>query len=360
VKKIYVSAYLNFNFGDDLMVQHLFERYPTTKFIVYAKDYRYRDIFKVYPNVEIKHNIFVDNKYVNYLLNQFPQFDFIFPRRARSFDATVIVGGALFVENKRARKSFIRRSNLITNSPKTFIIGANFGPYESEEFKDKHDELFSRCEDVCFRDEYSFKLFRENPSVREAKDIVFSMSNPVKSIGNKILGISVIDVLRKCSFQESDEFYRKMAEVATYYIQQGYRIHFFSFCKYEGDEDAIQQILTKLDESMIASCEKVFYSTDINEVLLKIKQLDGMISTRFHAIILGLAFGIPTLPIIYQSKSINMLKSIQFDEDFYSLDEFSGVNAKVIFENLAKYRYQCRLVEEALSQFQKLDQFLKE
>ncbi len=35
--------------------------------------------------------------------------------------------------------------------------------------------MLSDVEDVCFRDKYSYNLFKELPNARQAADIVFSM-----------------------------------------------------------------------------------------------------------------------------------------------------------------------------------------
>ena len=47
-----------------------------------------------------------------------------------------------------------------------FILGANFGPYITQDFFDKYFFLFSKCHDICFRDSYSKELFKNLDNVR--------------------------------------------------------------------------------------------------------------------------------------------------------------------------------------------------
>ena len=69
----------------------------------------------------------------------------------------------------------------------TFIIGANFGPYTSEEFLFHAIQQISKTRDCCLRDRYSYNLLSKQLSnVRYAPDILFGYSYlPKEKSGNR-------------------------------------------------------------------------------------------------------------------------------------------------------------------------------
>ena len=70
-----------------------------------------------------------------------------------------MLGGSLFAENKGmiAEKMQFRNLEYATNkAKKSFVIGSNFGPYKTEQFKTNYTKLFKNMEDVSFRDQKSY------------------------------------------------------------------------------------------------------------------------------------------------------------------------------------------------------------
>ena len=68
-----------------------------------------------------------------------------------------------------------------------FVLGVNYGPADSEAYKEWCAHYFEGKTDVCFRDRASYELFRENPAVRLAPDIVFGIRKYgilPKTVGN--------------------------------------------------------------------------------------------------------------------------------------------------------------------------------
>ena len=57
----------------------------------------------------------------------------------------------------------------------TYILGANFGPYETESYRVLVQEYLAKAEDVCFRDEWSKEKFPELSNIRFAPDIVLGI-----------------------------------------------------------------------------------------------------------------------------------------------------------------------------------------
>ena len=128
-----------------------------------------------------------------------------------------------------------------------------------------------------------------------------------------------------------------------------------SFCKYEGDEKAIDSIISKVN-----NVEKYYYNGDLNGALGLLGESDIIVGSRFHANILGLVMNKTIIPIAYSDKTINTLNDINFKGrilDIRNIDEFDvstlsdlDLNYKL---NIDKYR------KEAEKHFKELDRFLK-
>jgi len=84
-------------------------------------------------------------------------------------------------------------SQLFDRKPK-YIIGSNFGPFQSADFKSFYEHLFTNCTDVCFRDTYSFSLFSHLPQIRYRPDIVFQYKLPQVAKQKSSVGFSIIDL----------------------------------------------------------------------------------------------------------------------------------------------------------------------
>src|SRR5699024_4713602 len=148
MKKVMIYAYTSSNLGDDLFIKELCERYPNTKFQLYAhSDYKK----KFYNNKNL--NIISNNNLFNRLIN--------FCSRKFKFINSI--------------QKYKRMNSVLNFKKPVYIIGANFGPYEDKDFVQKHNNLFKKVTDVCFRDKYSYQLFETNENVRLANDVIFQM-----------------------------------------------------------------------------------------------------------------------------------------------------------------------------------------
>ena len=166
MKKILVNAYLSLNFGDDLFLKILFERYDNVKWFLNSGDNRYLKIFK---DIELEENICT--KILKKLkIKKFHSINF------EKYDAGVYIGGSMFMESQTWKLDYDKLKYLLDNFNKNskpyYILGCNFGPYSNKGYEEKYKMLFSKAEDICFRDSYSYEIFKELSNVRIAPDIV--------------------------------------------------------------------------------------------------------------------------------------------------------------------------------------------
>ena len=162
--KVFLIAYYKGNFGDDLFVREILERYPKVQFYSYVGKEEYAKPFEKYQNIH-----FIFEKMNISEIDMAP------------YDACLYIGGSIFVENlPQSKKRLENYRDFAINCKKEgkpyFYMSSNFGPYETNEYYEIARDLFSNCEDVCFRDKYSANLFKDLETVRYAPDVVFSLN----------------------------------------------------------------------------------------------------------------------------------------------------------------------------------------
>lgn len=303
---VYLKAYLKKNLGDDLFVKIITDRYPNTNFYSFSlnnySEKCYNSNLKVASGIKIK---------LEKALQKISRGKYRIERRyIKDTDSTILIGGSMFIQYK----NFLY-SNMLEhyNNKKYYIIGTNFGPYNTEEYKKSVKYFLKDAEDVCFRDQYSYECFKELANIRYSPDIVFSMNtDEIMAQEKKEVFISVIDCNKKFSQKETEKYEELIINIIRLYINKGYKIILGSFCKDENDEIAVKRIVKKCSENEKKYIEKYFYRGNLNEALKKISEAKIIVGTRFHANVVGLLLNKTIIPIIYSNKTKNMLNDINF------------------------------------------------
>lgn len=365
--KVFIYAYLNYNLGDDLFVKTLCEKYSNIKFIAYAPDSNYIQVFQKLPNLKLYTNHSWQVKRIKDILrrmkNRNKDRDYV--RHVLSYfcKAYIVIGGSLFqqpIDNwmKHCNATEFRA---IRKRP-TFIVGSNFGPFTSEEFYQNYKRIFSKYTDICFRDSYSYELFHDLENVRMAPDILFDLQYKKRENKSKQIAISIIKLAKRESLKSLSDSYRdKLIEIIKYYIFQGYTVKLFSFCKPEGDEEMINELEENLSEIEKESIKKCFYSYDMDLVINELQESELIIATRFHCMILGWVFHIPVFPIVYSDKMLNVIKDIRFQGKYVELRNINELNVQDVDYNFNNQITidETKIKEMAKDQFTGIDQYIK-
>jgi colanic acid/amylovoran biosynthesis protein len=359
-KKILVSAYYATNLGDDLFLKIVFDRYPDIEWFLLTSNEIYLKTFKDYKNVHIiktlniklgKRNINLFNKLNENLL------------KFRKYDAFLNIGGSIFIESKDWEKGLITRGYLPgqfkKNNKKTFIIGANFGPFGNDLFAERHKEFFSKFDDICFRDSYSYYLFKDLDNVRYAPDVVFNLELENSKSPEKCIGFSIIDLKnRKGLTQHYLKYNEKVIQLVDNYVDLGYKIKFFSFCENEGDLNIINYIRSNVNPHYINQIKVINYEGDIDQFLDEYKTCESIVGTRFHSIILALLLNQGVFPIIYSDKTYNVLKDLSIENYCYIKDiEKLEISEVVSISKVNKLKNKT-ILSKAVKQFEQLDAFI--
>lgn len=360
MKKVMVKAYTQFNLGDDLFIKILCERYPRTKFILYAPK-RYKSTFGKMKNIRFYHNDSLFVRLTNYIFRKIKFNDFFLKNIIRKCDAVVQIGGSLFIQRNDWEKHLYHTKTIRKEGQPYFLLGANFGPFTDKDYYDRYKEVFSEYTDVCFREKYSYELFQDLDNVRRADDIIFQLdTKEIREKNKKNVIISVIKPSVRKDLQGYDEvYYSKIRDIATYFMEKEYTVTLMSFCELEGDKEAIEVIANLIPNKFSAHLIKHYYNGNLQESISTIKESSFVVATRFHSMILGWLFNKAVFPIVYSDKMENVMSDINFLGYSTRLQDIDNVEPERVFDALKTNRIEVyQQIKNAEGHFEKLDEYL--
>jgi colanic acid/amylovoran biosynthesis protein len=364
-KQALIKAYTNCNLGDDLFIETLVDRYPSVNFILYAP-YLYKDIFASKANLKICNTSNLVVRIINFIFRKIKVSNNIVNIVSLFKSKTnIIIGGSIFIEPSTEVKYIINDDKALNKKQKNFIIGSNFGPFSNNDFLRWHIKYFDKFEDICFRDKYSSHLFEELINTRYANDVIFTYKENIKIKEERSIFISILDFKARPKLQHlQKEYEEKIVEIINCFVEDGYIVKLSSFCKNEGDEEMMSDILK--NENLSVNAKKniilVKYKGNIYEALKQIKSSEYVIATRFHAMILGLLFGKKVFPIIYSDKMKNVILDNEWDMKYIDVINIKDLTVEDLKNNFINSEPIdiSKCIESAENQFAILDKYLKQ
>ena len=348
MKKVFLLAYPEINLGDDIFVVMLLKRYPEIQFFINIPDVSKRIAFNGIKNISFIQNV-SDRK----------DYDSI---DVREYDAFIYIGGSVFMENDWGLQDNTNINRFVLRAKELgkpfFYISSNFGPCKTQEYFEVSKSIISNCKDVSFRDKYSYELFKDIPSVRYNPDLIFGYDVGNINCEKGTIGISVIGFdIREELVKFSDRYYDLLEKSIREYIKAGKNVVLFSFCKIECDEIGIDILLKRFSPEELEYIKVVKYDGDIDKFIDEYKNMEYMICTRFHSMILSAVCGQKIYCVSYSKKINNVADDLNFDikiqniknleSDIIKLDDFKKVNDEII-----EY---CK--KESVKQFEAFDRF---
>lgn len=355
-----VYAYTKLNLGDDLFIKILSERYPNTMFYLYAPK-EYKQLFKDINNIKV----FSKNNPIYRLINLFSRminYDNLLIRTllAKKSHASVHIGGSLFIQDERWKKRYEDYKHLQFNGKPFFLLGANFGPFEDEDYYLCYKELFKQYTDICFRENYSYELFSKLPNVRKADDIIFQLKTKPSKNDNRNVAISVIKPsIRKYLSNYDEIYYKKIKDITIYFIDKGYTVSLMSFCESEGDREAIQEIMKILPDDKLDMVKAHYYKYNIDGTLKVIEESDFIIASRFHSMILGWISNKPVFPIVYSNKMTNVMDDVGFQGFYTDFNNIEKLKPSDVYESMKSNLISVsKQIKNSEGHFKLLDRYL--
>ncbi|SYW09687.1 polysaccharide pyruvyl transferase family protein [Oenococcus oeni] len=369
--EILVDGYWQRNLGDDIFLKIICEKYPKIKFKTFMT--RTNSFLTEEKNLEIKR---YSNGFLWRALNRLVLVLGLANRKiiaASQADAVVEIGGSIFMlagDGKLQQVEKIRRRILQKNSD-YFVIGSNFGPYFSSRQLDFYTNFFHAISGTYFRDRNSYELFAGQDNIGLAPDVVLGLDAEkyqIRKTGNQKIIISVIDCCQKSKapggeyLSELQQIYVcQIANIANRFVNKGYEVVLFSFCEVEGDLRAAREILSYLRKTFPRAANKVtiYNHESVDQSLRIISTADYVVATRFHAMVLGWVFQIPTYVISYSRKTTDVIDYVWPGQKYVDIRNLQDLDFKEAFSSRAIPDDRlARAKKESQLQFTFLDNFI--
>jgi colanic acid/amylovoran biosynthesis protein len=327
-RNIMIVGYWENNLGDDCFLEIFNQRYPNSTIYLLTQK-KYKKVYQ-YPQVRV---ICYDDWYyriMNALLRFLGLPSLFYAKYSKKCDTAVILSGSYFMEDNFWRRSLSNLDTMRKNVKHTFVIGTNFGPYKSNDYIEGYRQFFEQCDDVCFRDQSSFELFKDLSHVRMAPDIVLGMDvRPTKK--EKRLIISVIDCNKsEILAQYEQDYIAKMKEITHTYLNLGYFVTLFSFSEKQGDVKACEQIAQDIKNERL----EIFNHNNVALSLEKMSTAQLVVATRFHAMILGWVFDSHVYPIVYSKKMSNVIDDLGYSGEYCEVSDIKDLDCNRLVEVL--------------------------
>jgi colanic acid/amylovoran biosynthesis protein len=327
-RNILIAGYWENNLGDDLFLDIFTKRYPDSNiYLLSQKKYR-----KTYQSEQV-HVVCYDElsyRMINALRRLFKLSSLFYGKYAKKCDTAVILSGSYFMEEGAWQRQLTNLMSIGNNIRHTFVIGTNFGPYHSDEFYQGYRKFFAMCDDVCFREQVSYELFKDLAHVRMAPDIVLGL-DVLPSKKEKRLIISVIDCNKSESLaQYQAEYLFKMKEITRTFLDLDYKVTLFSFSEKQGDYLACQQISEDFHDERL----EIFNHKNVRTSLEKLSTAELMIATRFHAMILGWVLDSHVFPIVYSKKMSNVIRDLGSQKEYIEIENIAQLDCTRLKEIL--------------------------
>ncbi len=363
MKKIFIHAYTAGNLGDDLMVRILCERYPNVKFWICA-DESYKERYADIGNLKIYTPSGRFVRCTDRLVRKIKKTENGAQKLlVKAADAVVHIGGSVFVQHQDdfgAALELDRRLQRLSRH--MFVVGANFGPYTDPEYVKQYRDLFAGYADICFRDTHSKKLFADSENIRYAPDVVFNYSMTDKIEEKKQVLFSVIRVSDrggKYSISPySDDYTKFLLGLMERFLENGYRLKLISFCRMQGDDEMIGELIRHFDESsrrMIGICS---YDMDEKECIRAFCESEIVVGTRFHSIILGKMAQKKVFSVVYDQKTLRTLQDWGCTE-YLKMEDLWRADLDELASRIMEMEPETKSwKKEASGQFKALDAFL--
>lgn len=350
MKKIFILAYAKANVGDDLFIQMLLEKYKDVQFYINIKEKEHQKAFENYRNITI-----ISDKERD-----------LTPENSKEFDGYIYIGGSIFMEGGVVYNitddflEFLKACK--KNKIPFYYVSSNFGPYYTQEYLDLARKVYNEIEDICFRDKYSYELFSDIKSVRYAPDLAFSYTpENIEQIPDTV-GISMIDFdIRKDLKDKKAKYFELMRNTIRDCIGSNRKVYLFSFCEYEGDEKAIEELLATIPDEYKDKINTVLYRGNMREFLNIYSKMEYMICARFHAMVLSTVFEQKQYVVSYSDKINNVVDDLDLNLNILDLRKFKD-SSKIDFELFKKVDHK-KVVEiagKAKKQLEKVNEFGKE
>ncbi len=331
---ILLEAYVDRNFGDDLMLELLVRRYPEINFWTFGYgDLAYND----QPPYDGWGNFYLIGRYA-------------WVELLACFDGYLGLGGSMW-QDYGQKDAFMIRDQTTRRMRELgrpcLMIGNNIGPVKTPAGEALFMDLLERLDDITLRDQASLDWIKsrsQKVNARLAADLVFLYPVPRCSRKANLVGISVNNNPK--APDRNEPYTESIARLVEQLLLSEWQVRLFGFDSgAENDAGIISRVLERLPADQVdGKVEQQIYNGDLAGFLAAFGECTHVFASRFHALILALHFGIPFTPFAYLNKTADFLQDIGYRGPLFTYDNLAaGVD-----EAVAHIRGGQALVDPAL------------
>lgn len=303
--KIFLEAFVDTNYGDNLFLQIITTRYSQHEFYMLVKEgyeKSYQTLITYIHNIHLVYND-KDSSFLN------------------GMDAMFIVGGDMFGD--RFDYSILLKQIHIVKKAGGFVGFMGNSLFEKYSLFTWIDlcVLFSQADIIVVREKETYEQIKKKipwVNVISMADMVFSTN--VSSIKKEpveegVLGISV----RKKSQVNSEKFYtqycKEIAQIITQYLEQSknYKVHLLALSVGKFNDVLVAEDIIKLcSPSDKCRIKCIPFSGNVNSYMREFQKCEKLLCTRFHALVFAVMLRKPFVPIVYEEKMNRLLNEIHY------------------------------------------------
>ena len=302
-KNVVVSGYYGYdNFGDDAILSVIVDH-----------------LHQLRANITVLSHDPGKTSYY-YQVNSVKNFNLLWVIFAIKNCDVLISGGGSLLQDVTSLKSLLYYSFVIwlakAFNKQVIIFAQGIGPLQRPISQNIVRNLISRCELVTVRDPKSADyLAAWGINAQLVSDPVFSLdlprSKPEPTVGLQLRAFKTLN----------DAFLAKLAQkVVTEFADKKIELYVFQ----NALDMRISQVFEKMLKKLCPEIQtEIVHSLSQNDFIVKISRLEYMIAMRFHAVLVAVKTGVPTIAINYDAKVAKLayeaclpLLTISVDEDF--------------------------------------------
>lgn len=303
--KIFLEAFVDNNFGDNLFVHIITQRYKQHTFYMLPKS-EYKESYDIL-STRVDNIQLIEEKKQEYFM--------------KDMDAMIMVGGDMFgnggdYSNLIRQTSYIKRKGGLV----AFLGISLFADYGCRTKLDLI-RLFSKADIIVVRESTTYKQLKKMvPWVKVtcAADMVFSLDiEKMKDIPicENLLGMSVRRKGRLDDSLNYRTYCENMAEIAVKYLNKSEKnkVRFLAFSTGRFDDrKVVEDIMTLCPSFYRARISCCSFEGDIYRYITEIQECSKLVCTRFHAMILAILLKKAYVPIVYEEKMERVLNEIGY------------------------------------------------
>ena len=320
MKRILIQSYLDMNFGDSLLLESVMNYCSRDELYVIGENpFTYQWIQEQYAGVNIIQQKDITDSFLDSIT------DFI------------KVGGSVFQHNTwyegvlRYRQAQ-ELSRYKKHGIRIHIVDCNIGPIRTNIGVGSTKRILRLADTISCRDTESYKLIKKWSKRAQSQmcmDLVFAQEFPKTTQHNEYtIGISVYTAYIPSLINKNLSYCNQICNILeSYNKKQRFIVKLFVFDTFRNNDFPNAYKIKKWCEDNGIQCEMVSYDGNSRKMMEAMRSCNFVIGTRFHSIIISMKMGIPCLPIVYSSKTDNMLnlvgyrgKRIRFGDDFSDIE----------------------------------------